>query len=281
MNKVSIIIPTYNRFSFLTEAIESIFLQTYTDYELIIVDDGSTDETSQIKEIYPGQLKYIFQKNRGASAARNRGIRESNGKYICFLDSDDLWKKNKLEVQVEKMERETEFSISYTDEVWIRSGVRVNPRDKHKKYSGMIYDKCLPLCIISPSSVMIKREILDRTGLFDENLPVCEDYDLWLRISRDCPVLFIDKKLIIKKGGHDDQLSQKYWGNDRYRIKALIKILDSGTLTPEQRMMTISELQRKCDILSQGFLKRKKMDDFQYYKQLQILYSSPSKNENL
>ena len=279
MNKVSIIIPTYNRFSFLTEATESIFLQTYTDYELIVVDDGSTDETSQIQELYPGKLKYILQENRGASAARNRGIRESSGEYICFLDSDDLWKKNKLKMQVEYMERETDFNISYTDEIWIRNGVRVNPREKHKKYSGLIYDKCLPLCIISPSSVMIKREILDRVGLFDENLPICEDYDLWLRISRNCPILYIDKKLIIKRGGHDDQLSQKYWGNDRFRVKALSKILDSGTLTPEQRRLTISELQRKCDILSQGFLKRKKMGDFQYYKQLQILYSSTSQKE--
>ncbi len=274
MHKVSVIISTYNRFSFLVEALESVLSQTFTDFELIIVDDGSVDETRKIQEIYQHRVKYIFQENRGVSSARNKGIKFSNGEYICFLDSDDMWKKDKLEVQVNFMDKDKDFLVCYTDEIWMRNGVRVNPMKKHKKYSGMIYDKCLPLCIISPSSVMMKREIFDKVGYFDESFPVCEDYDLWLRISKDYPIFFIDKKLIIKIGGHSDQLSHLYWGIDRFRIRALIKMLDNRSLNPEQRRLTIMELQRKCDILSKGFWKRGKLKEFDHYKQLQISYSS-------
>ncbi|NVM01498.1 MAG: glycosyltransferase [Candidatus Helarchaeota archaeon] len=274
MCKVSVIIPTYNRFSFLVEAVKSVLSQTFANFELIIVDDGSTDETRRIQEIYRERVKYLFQEKRGVSSARNKGIINSSGEYICFLDSDDLWKKNKLEIQVNFMDNNRDFLVCYTGEIWIRNGVRVNQMKKHKKYSGMIYDKCLPLCIISPSSVMMRREIFDKIGFFDENLPICEDYDMWLRISKDYPIFFIDKKLIIKRGGHQDQLSRQYWGNDRFRIKALTKMLDNGNLNPEQKMLTIMELQKKCDILSKGFLKRGKLKEFNQYKQLQISYSS-------
>lgn len=274
MHKVSVIIPAYNRFSFLVEAVESVLSQTFTDFELIIVDDGSVDETRKIQEIYQHRVKYIFQENRGVSSARNKGIMLSNGEYICFLDSDDMWKKDKLETQVNFMDKNKDFLVCYTDEIWMRNGVRVNPMKKHKKHSGMIYDKCLPLCIISPSSAMMKREIFDKVGYFDENLPVCEDYDLWLRISKDYPIFFINKKLIIKRGGHPDQLSHLYWGIDRFRIRALRKMLDSRSLNPEQKRLTIMELQKKCDILLSGFWKRGKLKEFNQYKQLQISYSS-------
>ena len=274
MCKVSVIIPTYNRYSIVTDAIESVLQQTYTDYELIIIDDGSTDETSNLKEIYRDEIRYIYRENGEASSARNRGIDISKGEYICFLDSDDIWKKKKLELQVEYMESHKDSNLCYTDEIWFRNGKRVNPRKKHDKYSGMIYDKCLALCIISPSSVMLRKEIFDDVGLFDESLPVCEDYDLWLRISKDHPVFFIDKKLIIKSGGHPDQLSHKYWGIDRYRIIALKKILDEGNLTEAQRRLTIDELHRKSDILLNGFFKRGKLEEFERYKKMLISYSS-------
>ncbi|MFC1562795.1 glycosyltransferase [candidate division KSB1 bacterium] len=270
MCKVSVIIPTYNRFSFLNESIESVLSQTFTNFELIIVDDGSTDETLKAQEIYGNSIKYIFQENKGVSCARNRGIAVSKGEYICFLDSDDLWKNGKLEIQIDFMDKNKYYYVCYTDEVWIRKGVRVNPRKKHKKYGGMIYDKCLPLCIISPSSVMLRREIFNKVGLFDENLPACEDYDMWLRITKDYPVFFIEKELIIKRGGHSDQLSHKYWGNDRFRIAALINVLENGNLTPEQKNLTVIELKKKCDVLSRGFLKRGKFEEYNYYNLLSL-----------
>jgi GT2 family glycosyltransferase len=147
---------------------------------------------------------------------------------------------------------ETGHAACYTDEVWIRNQKRVNPRNKHRKYSGDIFIQSLPLVIISPSSVMIKREIFDEIGLFDEDLHACEDYDLWLRLTSRYPVHFIDEPLIVKYGGHKDQLSKKYWGLDILRIYALEKILNDS-LTDEDRIdAVIKEIIKKSKIVRQG-----------------------------
>jgi hypothetical protein len=166
------------------------------------------------------------------------------------------------------MERTPPVPISYTDEIWIREGKRVNPKKKHKKHSGWIFEHCLPLCIISPSSVMIRRQVFDRIGTFDESLPVCEDYDLWLRITALFPVEFLEQKLIVKRGGHCDQLSSRFWGNDRFRVKALEKIISDQTLDEEKRRKAIGELIKKAAILEQGFRKRGKTREADYYKQI-------------
>ena len=270
---VSIIIPTYNRAGYLKEAIDSVLEQTYQDFELLIVDDGSTDHTQRLVEGYAGRVSYFFQDNRGVSSARNLGIRASKGEFIALLDSDDLWLPQKLEQQIETMEAEPTLQLCHTEEIWIRRGVRVNQKKKHQKYGGYIFPYCLPLCVISPSSVMIRRTLFDEIGLFDENLPTCEDYDLWLRICCHYPVHYIATALIVKRGGHDDQLSRKHWGIDRFRVKALIKLLENETLTEEQVLQSRGELRRKCEILANGSLKRQKMEEWKHYRQLVEQYS--------
>ncbi len=273
MPKVSVIIPTYNRLPMLKEAIQSVLDQDFEDFELIVVDDGSTDKTSEEMKRYVGRVKLIQNpENRGVSFARNRGILQSRGKYIAFLDSDDLWVKGKLRIQVSFLDENPHYPICYTDEIWIRKGKRVNPMKKHSKYSGWIFEKCLPLCIISPSSAMMRRSLFSKVGLFDEALPVCEDYDFWLRVSSRFPIFFIPEKLIIKRGGHPDQLSQREWGNDRYRVIALEKILQEPYLTQEERAMVIKEMEKKCRILSMGFLKRGKELEGKYYKEIMRQY---------
>ncbi|MCS7281140.1 MAG: glycosyltransferase family 2 protein [Desulfobacterota bacterium] len=262
---VSAIITTYNRRDFVKEAIESVLNQDHRPEEIIVVDDGSDDGTEEEVKKYP--VKYVWKENGGVSSARNLGIKISNGEYIAFLDSDDLWLKKKVSTQVHLMES-LGYHVSYTDEIWIRNGRRVNPKKKHKKYSGFIYDKCLPLCIISPSSVMIKRQVFEKVGLFDESLPVCEDYDMWLRITALYPVLFIEKPLIVKRGGHEDQLSKKYEAIDRMRIKALLKIFDTGVLTPQMKKITLEEIQRKSLIVANGAKKRNKLEEAEYYYRL-------------
>ncbi len=248
--KVSVIIPTYNRLWALPEAIKSVFEQTSSSFELIIVDDGSTDGTEVwVRENHPS-AKYIKKENGGVSSARNRGIGESRGRYIAFLDSDDRWLPEKLERQIEVME--LGHAVCHTDEIWIRNQKRVNPRNKHKKYSGDIFLKSLPLVIISPSSVMIKREVFDEIGLFDENLFACEDYDMWLRLTSRHPVYFIDEPLIIKYGGHDDQLSKKYWGLDILRIYALEKILNDNLEGDDRIEAVIREIIKKSKIIRKG-----------------------------
>ena len=262
---VSVIIPTYNRAQWLPEIINSVLRQTFPDFELIVVDDGSTDETAQVLREFSESIRVIHQQNRGVSAARNRGIHESKGELIAFLDSDDLWKLRKLEVQVGYMHAHPQVMICQTEEIWIRRGVRVNPAKKHKKYSGWIFEKMLPLCIVSPSAVMMRKSLLDEIGMFDESLPVCEDYDLWLRVGLRYPIMLIEEPLIVKRGGHDDQLSHQYWGIDRFRVQSLQKLLDSGQLNDPQRIAVLAELDKKCNILANGCMKRGKKKDVQYF----------------
>ena len=266
MPRVSAIIPTYNRKAYVLEAVDSVLEQTYGDYELIVVDDGSEDGTGEALKEYSEKLRYAHQDNNGVSSARNSGLELAEGEFIAFLDSDDLWLPEKLDIQVAWMDKHPEAQICYTDEIWIRRGVRVNPRKKHAKYSGEIYPQCLPLCIISPSSALMRRGLFEEVGTFDPSFPVCEDYDLWLRVAARFPVFFIPQKLIIKRGGHAGQLSQQGWGNDRYRVRALVKILETGALTPQMRELTIEELHRKCRVLINGFRKRGKEEGVKEYE---------------
>jgi glycosyltransferase involved in cell wall biosynthesis len=261
MELVSVIIPTYNRATFLREAIESVLGQTYKQFELIVVDDGSTDATGKLLRQYGEKLSILHTGHGGPSAARNCGIVAARGSHIAFLDSDDVWLPEKLRSQMLFFLEHPEARICQTEEIWIRSGVRVNPMKKHKKYSGWIFEQCLPLCIVSPSSVMIERSVFEEVGLFDEEYPACEDYDLWLRISARYPIYLLDTPLIIKRGGHDDQQSRVIPQLDQYRIRALCKILDSGTLNPAQRQQALSELKIKCRIYGSGCLKRGKKNE--------------------
>ena len=269
MIETSVIIPTFNRLSFLKEAIESVLSQTYEDFELILVDDGSTDGTKEFAAELSNRLKYVYQENSGPSAARNRGISESQGEYITFLDSDDLWLENKLEIEIDFMKANREAVVCYTDEIWIRKGVRVNPKNKHRKYSGWIFEQCLPLCIVSPSSVLMRKGFFESVGYFDETLPACEDYDLWLRASLKFPYHFIPQKLIIKRGGHADQLSRQ-WGLDRYRVQALLKLLKSGELDKRQSEWVVEKVIEKTAILEQGFRKRGNLQEAEFYKKLTV-----------
>ena len=252
---VSVIIPTYNRGWVLPEAIDSVLAQDFQDFELIVVDDGSFDDTREILDTYGQNIVVLRQTNKGVSAARNRGIDEAGGQLIAFLDSDDIWLPRKLSRQVDFFELHPDAVINQTEEIWIRNNIRVNPKDRHRKPSGMIFERSLALCLVSPSAVMIKKALFDAVGVFDENLPACEDYDLWLRIGCRFPVDLIDTPLIIKRGGHEDQLSSAP-GLDRFRIQALKKIIESGQLVESQYRAAVCTLQDKCAIYAGGCRKR-------------------------
>jgi glycosyltransferase involved in cell wall biosynthesis len=265
--RVSVIIPTYNRARIIEEAVDSVLAQDYKDFELIVVNDGSTDNTSEVLAPYGDDVHVLSQENKGVSAARNRGITEASGKLIAFLDSDDLWLPQKLSMQVEFFDQRPDALICQTEEVWVRNGIRVNPKQRHKKPSGMIFKPSLKLCLVSPSAVMIRRDLLDRAGGFDETLPACEDYDLWLRISCRFPVFLIETPLIVKRGGHDDQLSKRA-GLDKFRIQAIVKIIKTGILSEDQRQEALIMLQNKCGIYAAGCRKRGKQEEARYYEAL-------------
>ena len=259
--KVSVIIPTFNRFNLISRAIDSVLSQTIKPFEIIVVDDGSSDNTSTfIKNNYKS-VKLIKQKNLGVSKARNVGIKNSSGDWIAFLDSDDEWKKNKLEVQIKSLSEYDYYSVCHTNEIWIRNGIRVNQKKRHQKYGGDIFDKCLDICRISPSSIIFKKNIIDEVGWFDEGLPICEDYDLWLRITANFKILFIDKPLVIKYGGHSDQLSKSVNGIEAYRIKSLENLLSNTKLIKDYKLLTIKMLITKLGIYKKGLLKRHKTNE--------------------
>jgi glycosyltransferase involved in cell wall biosynthesis len=258
--KISVIIPTFNRVGRIGRAITSVLSQTIQADEIIVIDDGSSDETSSVIEQYFPTVKYFRQRNKGVSSARNAGVRMAKGDWIAFLDSDDEWLPEKLSKQMKALSGNLQMKICHTNEIWYRNGRRVNPKKRHEKVGGYIYRKCLPLCIISPSSVIIHKSIFDEVGLFDESLPVCEDYDLWLRICSKWPVLYFREYLIIKYGGHEDQLSRKYWGMDRFRIRSLEKILSTNHLSDSDRIATVDSLLNKARILRQGAQKRERVE---------------------
>ncbi|MDZ7599434.1 MAG: glycosyltransferase, partial [Desulfobacterales bacterium] len=234
---------------------------------LIVVDDGSTDDTPQLLEGYAGRITVLRQANRGVSAARNAGIAAARGELIAFLDSDDLWLPGKLARQAGFFALHPEALICQTEELWVRNGRRVNPGKRHRKRGGMIFEASLELCLVSPSAVMVRRELFDRVGLFDESLPACEDYDLWLRVSCRFPVHLIEIPLIVKHGGHPDQLSRG-WGLDRHRIASILNLLAADVLSEDQRQAAICVLRQKCAVVAGGCRARGRLDEAAYYEGL-------------
>ncbi len=272
MSFISIIIPTFNRVDLLKRALESVYKQTVSGYEVIVIDDGSIDDTAKMLQAEFPLVRYYYQENKGVSSARNIGLKQAKGEWLAFLDSDDEWLPQKLEKQLALLKENPTGKICHTEELWVRNGVRVNQKKKHSKAGGWIFPQCLPLCAMSPSSIMIHRSVFDKVGVFDISFPACEDYDLWLRITARYPVLYIEEPQIKKYGGHDDQLSQKHWGMDQYRIKALQKIITENKLSEENKQYTIIMLLKKCKIFQQGAIKRGKTEDAFYYQQIINLY---------
>lgn len=262
---VSVIIPTYNRWPMVAEAVESVLAQSDQRFELIVVDDGSTDDTAERLARFSARLRVVSRQRRGVAAARNFAASIARGRYLAFLDSDDLWLPKKLEVQMAFMERQPEVQVCQTEEIWIRNGIRVNPKTQHRKPSGDIFLRSLELCLVSPSAVLMTKELFRRVGGFDEKFPVCEDYDLWLRILVEHPVPLIAEPLTVKRGGHADQLSHSTWGMDRYRVAALQKLLRSGLGAPRSTSV-VAVLARKVAILAQGARKRQKEQEAADYE---------------
>ena len=263
--QISVVIPTYNRLHSLIIAIESVYSQSSAVEEIIVVDDGSTDSSAdEISQRFP-DIKLIQQPNRGVSAARNAGIRLASFDWIALLDSDDSWLPEKICSIRQAKNLQPEYLLFHSDEIWIRHGVRVNAMKKHLKSGGWIFENCLPLCVISPSAVVFHRSLLATSGYFDESLPACEDYDLWLKICHQYPVCYIDKPLVTRYGGHQDQLSARYWGMDRFRIRSLRRLLQRNVLCKQHHQAAVSILMRKLEILLKGARKhgnQKVIDEF-------------------
>ncbi len=258
---VTVIIPTHNRELMVREAVLSVIGQTYTALEILVVDDGSTDNTAAIlARCGDSRMRVIRQPHQGVSSARNKGLGMARGSFIAFLDSDDLWEPDKVALQLSHMVRGG-WSIAQTDEEWVRNGRRVNPGLRHVKQAGWIFRPSLERCLVSPSCVMVHRSVFDRVGVFAEDLPACEDYDLWLRCTRLLPVGFLPRKLVRRRAGHSGQLSSLFVGMDLYRVRALHRLIHVHGLTPGQRKEAERVLGEKAARYITGCLKRGRMDE--------------------
>lgn len=256
---VSVIIPCFNRLHTLKRAIDSVLAQSYTHIEIIIVNDGSSDGTSAwlAQLVSPTlRIRCIEQDNHGVSHARNRGIEIANGQWLALLDSDDYWHKDKLRTQMHALATHSTCRLCHCDELWLRNGKQINQKHKHRKHGGDIFEQCLSLCAISPSAVVIHKDVFAQHGMFDEQLPACEDYDMWLRITAHEPVAFVDEPLLTKTGGHPDQLSSRFPVMDRFRLQSLAGIIRSNKLTDTQRHKAHDMFMRKLCIVKLGAQKR-------------------------
>ncbi len=265
---ITVIIPVYNRAHCIGACLQSVLKQTLAPQEIIVVDDASKDDLATALKPFRQQITLIQnEKNKGVSHARNLGIQRAKTPWVAFLDSDDLWQPEKLANQWAFHRRYPFYQISQNGEMWIRNGVRVNPKQYHAKPKGWIWSFCLHRCLISPSAVMINKKLLAQVGLFDESLPACEDYELWLRITRDYVVGLVDDLTVVKYGGHDDQLSRRYTAMDQFRVQALLKALDNEK-NPEFQTALIAMIRKKATILLKGYKKRQNQEEVKKYERL-------------
>ncbi len=276
--EVSVIIPTYNRWAMLPDAIDSVLAQTSAAFELIVIDDGSTDAINETE--YPARLAERYAKtiqieidridHRGPAAARNRGVALARAPLIAFLDSDDLWSPTKLERQLAFMSANPGCAISQANEIWMRNGRRVNPGARHRKRAGDIFVESLRTCLISVSAVMMRTELFRASGGFDELMTAAEDYDLWLRILIDHEAGLLDEPLVTRRGGHPDQTSATTPALDRFRILALAKLLADERLSASRRTAAIEVLAEKCRIYAGGLRRRGRIDEARLYERFAV-----------
>lgn len=268
MPRVSVVIPTHNRLSMLEEAVRSVEGQGHSDHELIVVDDGSSDGTDRWLRAREGVRPVLLGRRHGPSFARNRGVEAARGDLVAFLDSDDLFLPDKLARQVEVLDRDASLALCHGNEIWLRDGRELRQLDKHEKRGGWIFEHCLPMCRISPSAAMVRRQVLLEAGGFDEELEVAEDYELWLRLTSRYPVGFVEQPVVVKRGGHADQLSTRYGRIEMFRVEALRRLLERWDLSSEQRQAALAVLAGKCEIVARGCEKRGRSEEARRYREL-------------
>lgn len=205
MTEVSVIVPTFNRAKIIPKAIDSVLQQTYRDYEIIVIDDGSTDNTKAVLKKYDDKIVYRYKENGGISSARNSGIEIAKGKYIALLDSDDFWLKNKLEKQMTCFKENASYGMVATrcssfdidgDFDTIQPQGKIRKKNRAGK-SGWVFKDLFYRNFIRTSSVVIKRNCFGKVGMFDESLYQCNDVDMWMRIAKAYPVGFINEPLTV------------------------------------------------------------------------------------
>lgn len=244
--EVSVIVPTYNCERYITETIGSVLAQTFENLELIVVDDGSSDHTRELVSAFGPPVRLVTQANAGVCVARNRGIREAAGRFVCLMDHDDYWFPDKLGRQIEAMREHPECGVVYASFVlWYSDAVgrftppanfdsMADPDGIDNEFSGWIYHQFLLDCWMLTSTAMFRREVFERSGIFDETLPFSEDWDLWLRISRDFPFIKLRHPNTLYR--QHTQQGNRILRDVDYRTALLIKAIKTwGFCSPDGR----------------------------------------------
>jgi glycosyltransferase involved in cell wall biosynthesis len=303
---VSVIIPTYNRERLVCEAAASVLAQSFQDFELIIADDGSTDNTEKNLERYTGYAAHtrahwsthgphepvhgtVYLKLRHSGMpglVRNKGSQAARGRYLAFLDSDDLWLPEKLELQMRLFQADTEPPLlCHTREKWLRGEKEISQAGQKHRREGDIFADALVKCVIGPSTLVVEKAFFENHGGFREDLEIAEDYELWLRMTFTQPVQYVDKALTIKRAGikqagvrgpdEENNLSEKYGHIEIFRIRALRDLVDKGFFSSHaaKEKLAREELARKCGIYACGCHKRGRPAEAAEYEKLSLLYS--------
>ena len=265
---VSVIIPTHDRHALLMEAIDSVRAQTYAPIELIVVDDGSTDGTSEQLSGEPGVRLLRIDHTGCPGAVRNAGVAIATGDHLAFLDSDDLWMPDKLAAQMELLRGRPEVPIVHCREHWVRGGRTVSQAGQRHRRDGRLFADAVRKCVIGPSTVVLHRAVLREVGGFREDLEIAEDYELWLRVTARFPVAYCDRPLVTKRAGHGDQLSERYGQIERFRIAALAPLVAAHRWAEPERTVARRELARKCLIHAAGARKRGRHAEAERYDAL-------------
>ncbi|KAA3598467.1 MAG: glycosyltransferase [Calditrichaeota bacterium] len=267
---VSVIIPAFNRTKLLLRAVSSVLSQTYRDFELIVVDDGSTENLSEVSKLVAenGHI-FISTENCGVASARNFGASISSGNWLAFLDSDDKWLPTKLEEQIKFSESFPKTKIFHCNESWFRNSQQVSPKIDFKPAQGKCFFDSVKFCNISASAVFLERAFFEKLGGFDEEMAICEDYDFWIRASLESEVRLLEKFLVEKYRLKENQLSSSQPAIDRFRVYSLVKILLKEVLNSERRKAILEQISLKSEILSKGAKKRNNEISFQTFNETQ------------
>lgn len=298
--EISVIVPVFNRPHLLAGALASVMAQTYRDFELVVVDDGSTDETPEVlarvlrevpKEGGSPPARTLKIPHCGKpGAVRNRGAEKARGRHLAFLDSDDRWLPTKLETQVRLHPRAGIVAggatdarpslgagagargprFSHTRELWVRRGREVSQKGQRHRRSGDLFVDSLKKCIIGPSTVMLERSLFEELGGFREDLEIAEDYELWLRLTHREAVAYLDEALTVKQAGDWDQLSERHGQVEVFRIEGLKGLVEADYFAdvPEHQVAAKMELARKCRIYAAGCLKRGRPEEARRFEAL-------------
>lgn len=264
---ISVVIPTFNRCTRVCQALRSVLAGARTPAEVIVVDDGSTDATAAaLSDVAsPGVVVIRSETNTGVAAARNRGIAAAQGEWIALLDSDDRWLPSHLSQLAAYLASHPECRVTQSLERWYREGRRVNMRPVHQPVGGDIFERSVRRCLVSSSTVLFERSLFEAVDGYDERLPACEDYDLWLRMALVERFGLLEVETVVKDGGRPDQLSRRIWGLDRFRVFSLTKVLCGGLTGPRAAVVQRAAL-KKLAVLEQGASRRNRFQDVQAYR---------------